>query len=51
MPCDDLEGWSRGGARKLKREGWGESKLVKMAGSGSLAPHFVNTDCVTAEFI
>ena len=36
--------------RKLKREGWGESKLVKMAGSGSLAPHFVK-HCVTAEII
>ena len=21
------EGWSRGGVRKLKREGWGESKF------------------------
>ena len=28
---------------------WGDSKLAKMACSGSLAPHFVNNDYVTAE--
>ena len=30
---------------------WGESKLAKMVGSGSLAPHSVNRDDVTAEII
>ena len=30
---------------------WGESELAKIACSGSLAPHFVNNDCVTAEII
>ena len=30
---------------------WGESKLAKMVGSGSLAPHSVNSDDVTAEII
>ena len=29
----------------------GESKLAKMACSGSLAPHFLNNDCVSAETI
>ena len=32
-------------------EVWGESELAKMAHSGSLAPCFVNNDCVTAEII
>ena len=30
---------------------WGESKLAKVACSGSLAPCFVNNDYVTAEII
>ena len=30
---------------------WGESKLAKIACSGSLAPHFVNNDYVRAEII
>ena len=30
---------------------WGESKLGKMACSGSLAPHLVNNNCVSAEVI
>ena len=32
-------------------EVWGESELAKMAHSGSLAPCFVNNDCVMAEII
>ena len=30
---------------------WGRSKLANLACSGSLAPRFVNNDCVTAEII
>ena len=30
---------------------WGDSKLAKMACSGSLSPHFVNSDSVVAETI
>lgn len=30
---------------------WGESKLAKRGGSGSLAPHSVNSEDVTAEII
>ena len=32
-------------------DGWGESKLAKMACSGSLAAHFINNDYITAEII
>ena len=31
--------------------GWGETKLAKTVCSGSLAPRFVNNDCVAAEII
>ena len=31
--------------------GWGETKLAKTVCSGSLAPRFVNNDCVTTKII
>ena len=34
-----------------ERSVWGERKLAKIVCSGSLAPHFVNNDHVTAEII
>ena len=30
---------------------WGESQLARKAWSGSLPPHFINNNCVTAEII
>ena len=39
------------GKRPWRGGVWGESKLAKGAGSGSLAPCFVNNDYVTAEII
>ena len=52
LPREYLRRWTEHkmwGERPWRGGVWGESKLAKMACSGSLAPHFVNNDYVTAE--